>query len=247
MKTIKDFLTGEEIVKYEEGWQSFGGKYKREIPYHVHSGKPVISKVFRFEDKPVFRSRIISKQKLRSLDPYFISKAEYIFPFWHITHYFIVLEQMYHASMRYIRNTDKFKTYEVSQEFKLSNFIFWHDDISVELIWELRRQAKKYSMENCHCALYDNKDNKVKGRFCVGTFVEQRPHIRSIEKINRGCRGEVEVLVGMIESRSFSQGNLIKPRTNVIVMKEELISALRAGKMPERKLYNFFSFWDRQQ
>ncbi len=240
---LKDILSNEEIEEYREGWALFDGKHILETEYHTHSGKPVISNVFRYKDKPIFRAGIPSKKRLRKIDPYFISE-KHIFPMWHIVHYFIVLEQMYHASMRQIRDTDKFRTLETPKEFRLSNPIFWNDDVSVELIWQPKRQTEKYSIEDCFFTLYDDKINKVKNRLSARTFVEPRAYIKSLENIKEGNRREVETLIKLIESRKFSQSRLIKPRQN-LPDKDYLINKLKEGKIPEQELHNFFSFWDK--
>ena len=103
-KTIRDVLTNEEIKKYEENWKNFKGKYKLNSARNVYSGMPVISEVYQFENYPIFRVHVFSK-RLRKFDPYFQTAEKsrgYIIPFWHVQHYFMVLEQLYHASKRLI-------------------------------------------------------------------------------------------------------------------------------------------------
>lgn len=242
---LKGFLTLEEIKDYHEEWENFSGKYILENSYHTHSGMPMISRVFQYKNKPIFRTGIPSKKRLRRIDPYFISE-EHIFPAWHIIHYFIVLEQMYHASMRLIRDTDKFRTLEIPLEIKLSTQIFWNDDISIELIWQPKRQTKEYSIEDCFFALYNDKNNQVKNRLSARTFVEPRAYIKSMDKIKEGDKGEIETLIKVIENRAFSQSNLLKPRQN-LPNKDLLIEQLRSGQIPEAELHDFFSFWDKTE
>lgn len=262
-KETEDILSEKETEEYHKEWELFTEKFVPETEYHTHSGKPVIGKVFRFNESPIFRSRIVSKSKLKSIDPYFIFK-KYTYPFWHLLHYLIVFEQMYHASMCLIRDTDKFRTLETPREFKLSNPVFWNEDISVELIWQPRRETRKYMIEDCFLALYDDKSNEVKNKFSARTFVEQRPYIASIEKIEKGRKltlsmsagsnkdeqkklvcEEIELLIEMIESRMISQGNLIKPKKDLQRSKDRLITMLREGRVPQNKIINFFSFWDK--
>lgn len=242
---LRDILSEKEIEEYHKEWVLFDDKHILETEYHTHSGKPVISKVFQFKDKPIFRAGIPSKKRLRKIDPYFISE-EYILPSWHLQHYFIVGEQMYHASMRLIRDTDKFRTLEVPQEIKLSSPIFWHDTTSVELIWQPKRQTKNYLVEDCFVAFYNDKNNKVKGRISARTFVEKRPYVTSIEKIKQENKKEIENLIKMIESRTFSQTKLAKPRKN-LPDKNYLIKQLKKGKIPEEEIHDFFSFWDKEK
>lgn len=242
---LADILNSEEIAQYHQEWENFKGKYKLNSPYNTHSGIPVISEVYRFKDKPIFKAGIPSKRKLRSIDPYFISER-HIFPAWHIVHYFIVLEQMYHASMHLIRDTNKFRTLETPLEIKLSTQIFWHDDISIELIWQPKRQTKEYSIEDCFFALYNDKNNRVKNRLSARTFVEPRAYIKSMEKTKGGNKGEIETLIRLIESRTYSQSNLLKPRQN-LPDKDYLIKQLKSGNIPEAELHDFFSFWDKTE
>lgn len=241
---IEDILSKEEIKEYHKEWELFDQKFIPETEYHTHSGKPVIGKVFRFKERPIFRARIVSKRKLRKIDPYFISE-KYIFPFWHAVHYFIVFEQMYHASMHLIRNTDKLQPFETPREIKLSNLVFWNTDISVELIWQPRRETRKYMIEDCFFAVYNDKDNEVKGSMSVRVFLQQRPYVTSMEKIKQGDEKEVEALIKMIESRAFSQSRLIKPREKLLATKDSLITELKKGNIPEDELHDFFSFWDK--
>jgi len=210
-------LSKEEIKEYHKEWKLFDQKLVPETKHHVHSGRPIIGRVFRFKESSIFRSQIVSKSKLRRIDPYFAFK-KYIYPFWHLLHYLIVFEQMYHASMYLIRDADKFRTLETPREFKLSNPIFWNEDISIELVWQPKRKRRKFMIEDCFLVLYD-KNNKVRNRFSARTFVEQRPYAISMEKIQKGTklissmsvgpnkikeeklvRDEIELLIEMIES-----------------------------------------------
>ena len=243
MKTVEDVLTPEEILRYRKGWTDFGAKYVLNSEQCTHSGKPVISQVYRFGDKPLFRAHIFNK-RLRKIDPYFISK-KYIIPFWHIAHYLTVLEQMYHASIQEIRETERFITKDVPREFNLSKPIFWDDNISVELILEPKRQKERYSIEDCFCSLYDNKTNKVKGRISVRTFVEPRAYIKGIADFKQGDNQVLGRLIRKIEMQDVNQRRLIKPRKSLQCTKDYLISQLGIGKIPEEELHDFFSLWDK--
>ncbi len=241
---IEDILSEKEIEEYHQEWGLFDQKFIPETEYHTHSGRPVIGKVFRFKEKPVFRARLISKRRLRQIDPYFISE-KYIFPFWHIIHYFIVFEQVYHASMRLIRNTDRFQPFDTPQEIRLSEFVFWNTDISAELIWQPKRETEKYMIDDCFFAVYNDENNEVKGAVSVRVFLQQRSYITSMEKIKKGDEKETEALIKMVENRAFSQSRLINPRKKLLATKDFLIAELRNGNLPEAELHDFFSFWDK--
>ena len=49
----------------------------------------------------------------------------------------------------------------------------------------------------------------------------------------------------MIESRVFSQRNLIKPRKKLLATKDSLINELKNGNISEKELHDFFLFWDK--
>ncbi|MCK4521874.1 MAG: hypothetical protein KAU20_04825 [Nanoarchaeota archaeon] len=244
MITVESILTPKEILRYKEEWKTFENRYDLNSEYHTHSGKPVISQVFRFEDKPLFRAHVFDRQ-LRKIDPYFIAE-KHLIPFWHISHYQTVLEQMYHASMREIKDTDKCFTKDIPQEFKLSKSISWSDNVSVELILKPKRQTDKYSIENCYFTLYDDKIDEVKGRVSVRNFVKHRAYIGSIERLKQGDNGALEELVRKIEKQDLNHKRLIKQRQNLQTTKDYLIDKLRIGTIPEEELHDFFSFWDKE-
>jgi hypothetical protein len=247
MKTIKDILIPEEISKYDEEWKNFNDKYHLNTPYNTHSGKPVISEVYHFGDKPLFRAHVMRddvKKKLRSIDPYFISRY-HLNPFWHISHYLTVLEQMYHASMHLVRDNYKYHVKDIPQEFKLHEPIYWHSNISLELITQSIRESKNYKIEDCLFTLYDDNENKIKARLSARTFVQLREYAKFIEEIKEGKTEALEGLIKKIESQDKNHKRLIKPRTN-LPTKEYLISELKSGRIPETELHNFFSFWDKK-
>ncbi len=244
MKKIEDVLSKEEEKRYQREWEAFDQKSISETKYHTHSGRPVISKVYRFEGKSVFRARV-RKKKLREIDPYFISQNRYVFPCWHVIHYLTVLEQMYHASMHLIKNNHhKVKVLDVPGEIKLSERIFWNEGVSIELIWEPRRESTKKAVEDCFATFYNDRSGEAKSRFSLRTFVERRAYVNSIEKIKNGETEKIEALVEMIENRETSQKSLINPR-KTLATKNFLIEELREGRIPEEELHDFFSFWDK--
>ena len=55
MKSTKDILAREELQRYKQEWLAFPGRYKLNDSYNVHSGLPVISQVFQFENYPLFQ------------------------------------------------------------------------------------------------------------------------------------------------------------------------------------------------
>ncbi|MCX6262230.1 MAG: hypothetical protein NTY95_15610 [Bacteroidia bacterium] len=63
---LQDILSPEEIARYNEGWESFKGRYKLNSPYNTHSGMPVISEVYQFPGKPLFRAHVFGRRLMRS-------------------------------------------------------------------------------------------------------------------------------------------------------------------------------------
>ncbi len=246
--TIKDILTDEEIKKYNEEWKNFTGKYHLNTSYNTHSGKPVISQVYHFQDKSLFKAHVIcrdkKKKKLRSFDPYFVSEY-HLNPFWHITHYSIVAEQMYHASTHLIRDNNKYSVKEIPQEFKLHEPIYWNRNISIELISIPTRESKNYKIEDCFFTLYDENENKIKARLNARTFVQYRAYFKFIGEIKEGKAEALEGLIRKIEMQDANLKRLIEPRTN-LPMKDYLINELKSGRIPETELHNFFSFWGKE-
>ena len=245
MKTVNDVLPPERIADYTGQWESFTDKYTPETSYHTHSGKPVISRVFRFEEEPIFRSHVFGQRKLIEIDPYFLSR-KYLDTHWHIAHYLTVAEQMYHASMRLIRDTNMTHTIDVPKEIDLSSPIFMRDNVSIEFIWQPLRKTSKYSIEDCYFTLYSDKTDQVKGRIHAMTLVQPRPYVTSIERLKQGDTEALEVLIRQIEGQSRKHGRLLNPRKN-FPSAEYLIEQLRNKNIPEEELHDFFSLWDKEQ
>jgi len=241
---LKDILSKEEIQDYHQQWGLFKQKYFShgkpaiETEYHTHSGMPVISKIFQYKDKPLFRTHVF-QNRLKKIDPYFISE-KYIHPFWHAQHYFTVIEQMYHASLALIDNAD-YATKDIPENFEWKLSIFWDDKISNELIIENLGKQGKYSKRRGNFTFY--KKNRPISRISFLTYSQPRIHIRIIQRIKEGNSRAIEELISKIEAQDTKQKELIKPRTN-LPKKDWLISELESGKIPEQELHNFFSFWD---
>lgn len=244
MVTVEDVLSADRVRKYHDEWDSFQGRYKPETEYHTHSGRPVISQIFRFEEERIFRAHVFGEKRLREIDPYFLFR-KYPHKHWHIAHYLAVTEQMYHASMRLVRDTNLTHTLDVPKEIKLSTPISWRDNISVEFIWQPTRQTPKYSIEDCYFTFYDDMKSQVKGRSHAMTFVQPRDHVTSIKRLKEGDKEALEVLVRQIEGQARKHGRLLTPRTD-LPSKEYLIDQLKSGNIPEEELHDYFSLWDKE-
>ena len=91
---LQDLLSKYEIERYHKKWDSFTGKYKPETTFNVHSEIPIIGQIFQYENKPIFRAHIFKRKLKKAFDPYFISKEGYLHPFFHMIHYFLLIEQI---------------------------------------------------------------------------------------------------------------------------------------------------------
>lgn len=251
--TVEDILTEQEVKEYHSQWNSFRDKHKNKpyknkplSPYEVHSNKPVIGELFQFKDYPIFRSRIFQK-RLKEMDPYFITK-HYLTPFWHLVHYMIVTEQMYHASMDKIRKHEDFIVRDIIDNLKeIKEPIFWRDKISVELIYQLRAENNKRKIERGHSTFYSDIDNTVKGKLSYSTIVGFRKWIKILNNFKNGDKESLDLLIKQIETQDNHLRRLITPRQNLQTSKEELIIKLKKGNIPEEQLYDFFSLWDKKE
>ncbi len=240
---IKDILSEREIAKYHEAWRNFSGKYTLEEEFNVHSSMPVISKVFQFRDKPIFRTHVIQKE-LKKFNPYFTSN-KYPHPFWHAQHFFMVLEQFYHESSNKIRDNPKLIGKENEAHIYLKRPVMWRDRVSVELILEDLGKFHGYDREKDYSFFYNESNNKIYAEISVQTFWQLRAYIQEIEKIKQGNREAVDSLIRKIEMQDINLKRLIKPR-KTLMNSDELISRLKEGNLPEQELHDFFSFWDKK-
>lgn len=239
---VRELLLEKEVEKYKQAWNSFSHKYDSISEYEVHSGMPVIGQVFQFEDKPLFRAHVFQK-RLRRFDPYFISK-KYVHPFWHAQHYFMVMEQLYHAGPNKIRDNSKLVGKDIPESFDWKIPIFWRDNISVELILDDLGKHGNYLKEKGDFAFYNDKKNIVVSKMSVITYWQSRSYIRDIEGIKEGDSKALERLIRKIEHQAICHRQMIKPRKTLISSETELIEKLQSGEVPEQELHDFFSFWD---
>ena len=241
-KEIGDILTEEEIKKYEEEWKNFRGKYKINSGYNVHCSLVVIGEVYQFQDKPVFRAHIFNK-RLRKVDPYFIAE-KCLLPFWSREHYFITAEQLYHASMQRIRGNLTFSV-ESGSSTKFKRKTFWRDNISVELLY-FSRERGGLTIEDCFFTWYDDKKNRIMGKMHLKISVTDRAFVRDLKALKRGDKEALKGLLRKIERQDINLHRLKKPRKDLKTTREELTEALKRGEIPEEKLIDFFSLWDKE-
>lgn len=243
---IEDILSKEEIEQYHQEWKNFKGKYVPETPYNVHSGMPVLGKPFQFKDKPLFRAHVF-QERLRNFNPYFISN-EYHNPIWHSQHYFIAVEQLYHAASNLLRDNPKLVGKDPEIKIKIRKPTFWtvhYKGISVELFIESLRKTADYFVERGNFTFYRDDENQRMAELKALAFFQQRAYIKEMEALKEGDNNALERLTRKIEHQAIWQKRLYHPRTN-LPDKDFLIEQLRQGRIPEAELHDFFSFWDKE-
>jgi len=248
---LEEVLNQEEIARFNEQWQRFKGKEEPAEPSEVHMSFPVISQVMRFEDKLVFRARVLqSERRLRKVNPYF-NADRYLMPFWHPIHYIMVGEQLYHASMEIARpNNNRYFVKEIPV-LDLRRPVFWpsHTNGHVSVVgivkilkgsWESGRAREQFSGE-----LIDDKTGAAKYGSGYGIcFVNFRSFYETMRDLKAGKPESREKLIRQIEEQDALLRKLYFPRQTLMAKKEELIDALKRGEVPEEKIIDFFNFYD---
>lgn len=244
MKTIDEYLSREEISRYQEEWNGFRDRYVLNTSRNTHSGLPVISRVFRFGDFPIFRSHVFNR-RLRSFDPYH-QADKCIQPFYHAQHYILVGEQMYSACSRMVIGDeyDKKIAKDVPIEFRWKKPLFWSDNISIELIREECGIIGGYEKEEGYFTFYSDKTGKVLSKMSVMSFWEARSFFEDIHRIKEGRHEAIDGLVRKIEMQAVNHKRLHKPRNTLKSTKEWLIASLHQGDLPELELLDYFSLWE---
>jgi len=239
---LKDILSPEETARYQEEWKDFRGRYKLNSARNVHSGMPVISEVYQFPGKQLFRAHVFGR-RLRKFDPYFMA-SKHPMPFWNAQHYFMVGEQMYSASLHlaigeaYNRRVAK----EVPIEFNWKKPIFFNDNISVELIRIEEEKVHGSDKETGYLTFYSDKSSRPLSRMSASSYWQDRTYFQLMNKLKNGDNSVLERLIRVIEAQDINQKRRIPIRQN-LPDKNSLIAQLKQGIIPEAQLHDFFSFW----
>ena len=244
MVTINDILTKEEIEQYHEEWKSFKGRYRLNSPKNVHSGMPVISEVYQFGDKPLFRTHVFGR-RLRKFDPYFIA-SEHPMPFWNGQHYLMVGEQMYSATLHLVMGDEYNRRVakEIPIEFNWKKPVFFIDNISVELIRVDEGKLRGYDKETGHFTIYSDKTWRVLSRNSTSSFWQDRIYVQLLKRLRQGDQSAMEKLIRVIEAQDLTQRRRTPRRQNLSTSKNELMDLIQAGQYPQEKFDDFFSLWD---
>ena len=244
--SLRKILSEDEIRKYKEEWKNFRGKDKFNSSYNTHSARPVISKVYHFENKPFFRAHVFG-MTLKKFDPYFMC-SEYFLPFWDATHYFLSLQQMWAASAITAlgKKYSEMRILEVPLRSKWSKKLYFKDNISIEAIADFEKLLLG-KRQIVFANFYSDKNDEMLSQVEALVYWTPRNYVESISKIKRGDQSEVEGLIQKIERQDIMLHSKIDEkyqRKKLLSTKESLINSLRSRKLPEEELHDFFSFWD---
>jgi hypothetical protein len=243
--TIDKILTPEKKQKYKHEWNTFAGRYKPNSSYNVHSGNPVISEIYRFEDTNIFRAHVFSK-RLRKHDPYQIAD-KYLQSFWHAQHYLTVCEQIYTASTKLIVG-DEYNgliAKDIPVNFSWKKVLFWDDNVSVELIKEDLGKKDGRDIQKGSFTFYSDKSGSVLSTMSAVSFLEQRAYFKDLIKLTDGDDSVLEGLIRKIRHQAIVHSQLNKPRNTLLATPEYLIDELNKGRIPKKELRDFFSLWDK--
>ena len=244
MKSVSDILSEEQIKRYRKDWREFKGKYILNSSKNVHSGMPVISEVYQFENYPVFRAHVFGR-RMRKFDPYFIA-SQHPMPFWNAQHYLMVGEQMYSAVSHLVIGPEYNKRVakEVPIEFNWKKPVFFIDNISVELIRFEEGKSRKYNKETGYFTIYSDKNGRLLSKMSALSFWQPRAYLQDIEKIMQGDNSAIDDLIRKIEAQANNHRRMRKPRITLKSSQSDLVEALKEGHVPEEELHDFFSFWE---
>jgi hypothetical protein len=246
---LKAILSQEEIDEYHQDWDSFTGKYKSETSYNVHSGLPVIGKVFQFKDKPIFRAHIFKRKLKKAFDPYFISSEGYLHPNFHIVHYCFPIEQIVHASLgKIVPNYSHYLTIDRFDSKKpaiMKGKVDFNrnNPASIEVIPKVTMWQGRFVLRG-EATFYEDKTNTLLQKWYFEGFGDLRKYVKNIKRLQQGDEKAIEDLVREIKEVGLKQERLLNPRQ--FPPKDQLIQRLRNREIPEEELHDFFSYWDKE-
>jgi len=250
---LEDVLSPGEISEFHQEWQDFKGKNTVADPYEVHNGLPVISKVFQFKDKPIFKARVFQgRNRLRKINPYH-NAPFYLMPFWHIDHFWRVGEQMYHASMEKHRpNNQEYIIRDLPKLFDIKDSVYWPSKVQGHVSMTAIHKVKVGSWERGKAMelftghYQDDKTDTYYGSMTGVCFLALRSYVRCLRDIEADVPGSKEKMIRVIENQGVSHKYMLAPRTNLTTSSEELIAMVQNGGISDTgKLADFFSLYDR--
>lgn len=247
MKPISEarkLLSPEEFNHYQSQWHSFPGRYRHNTPSGVNHALPVISELFQYDDKPIFRAHVFGSQ-LRKFDPYLAADL-CILPFWHGQHYHMVGEQAYTASSRLVIGEEYDKNYALEVPIRLNwkREIRFDNNMSVELVIKGLRRSKIPRIETGYFTFYDDKSMYEVSSGQAVVRWQRRAYVREIELLKQGNEASIDKLVRKIEHQQRNHRHMHTPRKTLKATASQLIGKLRTGEIPEEELHDYFSLWE---
>lgn len=246
---LEDFLTEGEIEKFHTDWMEVKKELPVAEPYEVHSAMPVISKPWQFRDN-VFRARVLQK-RLRRFNPYF-NAHKYLPPFWHLQHYWMVGEQMYHGVTKLQRSYNNRHVVKDIPQLDIKKMIFWpswnsNGHISVIGLHRLKRGSwdEGNAIEKLSGNLYDDKTVHWYGTVSGMCFASWRSYVKAFQALREDEPSAMERMQNLILDQKRQHASLFVPRTDLRENEaEELVERLKDRKVTLEDLDHFFSLYD---
>ena len=248
---LEDFLNDEEVERFHEEWESGKRKLPLAEPYEVHSAMPVISKAWQFEDKPIFRARVLQK-RLRETNPYHNARC-HLMPIWHPIHVGEVAEQMWHVNKKLsVPNYNRTAVYEAPQ-IELRAPIRWetndaNGNISVIALYKLMRGswADGNSIEIGTWLFFDDKKQQFeKAKYYANCFASWRSYVKAYRNLQEGKPDALKRMRNLILDQSSQHKRLLNPRTDLRENEaEELIEKCKNKTLTLEELDHFFSLYN---
>ncbi len=234
-------LSSDDLRDYHSAWRSFRFRYEINDESVVHNNLVVISRVFQFDNKPLFRAHVFNN-RLRKKDPYNLADS-YLMPFWHSEHYLTSAEQLYHASMGLLGNNQRLVV-ETGISLRLRRKIFWNYNVSVEFFYSVVRETSEYVVEDCFFKWYDDHNDEVLATATTKNFATKRAFLKELKGLEEHDTASLESLIRKIKRQEVNLSKLKNPRKNLLSTADLIINDLRKGIVDHDIIADFFSFWD---
>ncbi|HIH32020.1 TPA: hypothetical protein HA235_04905 [Candidatus Woesearchaeota archaeon] len=241
MRFAEQILNEKEIKEYEFRWQ-LHEKYKINNRFDVHNNIPIIGLIYKFPNKNLFKAHIFG-QRLRKYNPYFCIE-KYYNPFWHLNHYNMAAEQMYHAGTALIRDNLELCAKEFKVDTELRREAYFRNNISIEMILNTLRSSKDYKLEEVKFAFYDETNSEYIGQIYAKAIVTERKYIKEYKRLNEASESIINSLIRQINKQDFRLKQLLIQRADKPIKKDELIHKLLNNEDCLQDLKRFFSLWD---
>lgn len=257
---LEGYLTQDEIIRFHKEWQKHETERKSKAfrvstlspPYFVHNNLPVITIPWQFEDKPVFRAKVMEKHLIR-INPYYNSD-KYLMPLWHLHHYWVVAEQFWHAIKTIsVPRYNRYMVKDIGQP-DIKKPIFWHrgssnGNISITGISKPRRGSWQLgnAIEQFTGIFYDDRESIEYGRANALCFISFRNYVQEYNSLINGNKNSFDKLRNLILDQNRQHKRLTTPRTDIKDddrLSQELIQKCQDKTITLEELDFYFSLYD---